>query len=192
GDIGRFAGSVTAAAPPRRPIDRSAPVADQLAALEQENEDLRAQLAEARFTGAVAKGQVAAQQGEPSAWPAEPPPGFAPEAFEANLKAEVAKVPGLEVHAIDCSEYPCVATLTTANPAEGWQDQVRTIPQTLTASTYPDANVWMGVSQMEDDAGAVTGAVGLALMPEGTSDAVKTRTNWRAGGLMQELEPPSE
>ncbi|MCA9495077.1 MAG: hypothetical protein KC621_34350, partial [Myxococcales bacterium] len=162
--------------------------AERVAALQAENEALRAELEELRFSEGVARGQLAASQGDPSEWPDEVPAGFAPEAFEANLRAAIAQFPGVEVHALDCGEYPCVAALTVDGSLQDWQDKLRELPKAMPQDLYGDAGVWMGMAQMDHD-GASQGAIGLSFMPQGEQgEPVRQRTNFRGQTLMQELE----
>jgi ferric-dicitrate binding protein FerR (iron transport regulator) len=162
-------------------------VQDQVAALRAENAALRDQLAEAQFTGAMARGQVAATQGEPVPWPDDVPAEFRPEAFEALLRAEVAKLPGFEVRAVDCSEYPCVTTVM-APAGEGWQGTVRQLAEGVSGALGDDVGTWMGLAVSETDAGTV-GGVGMAFAPGDamSDDAVRTRLDWRAGSMLHEI-----
>ncbi|MCB9684219.1 MAG: hypothetical protein H6738_00285 [Alphaproteobacteria bacterium] len=162
--------------------------AEKVAALRAENEALRAELEELRFSEGVARGQLAASQGDPSEWPDDVPAGFAPEAFEANLRAAIAQFPGVEVHALDCGEYPCVAALTVDGSLQEWQDKLRELPKAMPQDLYGDAGVWMGMAQMDHD-GVSQGAIGLSFMPQGEQgEPIRQRTNFRGQTLMQELE----
>lgn len=178
-------------------IAEGASPAERIAALESEVDTLRQKLAEAEFTGAVARGQIARAQGEPSPWPSDVDPSYLPAAFEENLRAEIAKIPGLALHQLDCEEYPCVATLLGKDLDGDLEEKLKALPESLTASTYAGAGVWMGLAKMETDAG-VQSAAGLALMPGGhgvsdaTSDAIRTRTDFRAGNLLRDLESSLE
>lgn len=184
-----------------RPIIHSQPVssiaagatdAQRVQALEAEIESLRQELAEAKFTGAVARGQVAQSQGEPSPWPVDVDPAYQPASFEANLRAEIEKIPGLTLHQLDCEEFPCVATLLGKDANGDLEKQIKALPESLQAS-YPNAGVWMGLAKMAGEDG-VQSAAGLALMPNDgkPNDTVRTRTDFRAGSLLRDLESQLE
>jgi hypothetical protein len=159
---------------------------ERAAALEAEVARLQQELAAARFEGAVARGQVAREQGEPSPWPKDVDPDFLPEAFEANVRAELAKIPGLEIHQLDCEEFPCVVTLTGKG---NFVEQLKALPETLTSAYYPDSGVWMGVANSEDEEGPRS-AAGISILPPGSEkdEGLRHRTNFRAGNLLRELE----
>jgi len=160
----------------------------RIAALERQVEELRKALAEAEFTGAVARGQLTASQGEPADWPADLPAAYRQEAFERSLAATISELPGAEIHAVDCSEYPCIATLKINQPAEGWEKQVEGYLDRLAASHYPKSDTWMAIAKSDAD-GAVVGGVGLAITPEYTlSDELRTRTQFRVTSLLGEIE----
>lgn len=100
---------------PRRAAPRavgtvSAP-ADRVAELEAELEAARQELAEAKFTNAIARGQLVAHQGTASPWPDDVPAAMTPEHFEAELVERLTALPDVEITRIDCGEYPCVAAL---------------------------------------------------------------------------------
>lgn len=166
----------------------------RVAALQAENAALRAELEEAKFTGAVARGQVAATQGEPIAWTDDVPAAYRPDAFEATLRAEVGKVPGFKVDTVDCSEYPCIATIVAANAGPNWQDQAKGVAEAI-SDTLPDgAGTWLAMMAAEDDAGVTTGGIGMSFTPRGdkelgANDAVRTRVDFRGQSLLKDLEP---
>lgn len=183
-------------APPRAALAGLAPITETppsedprtLEALEAENAQLRQQLAEAQFSSAVARGQVARSQGDPSPWPADLDPAWAPAAFEQHLRAEVAKIPGLELQQLDCEEFPCVATLLAKDLGDDWQKKLEQLPDNLTSTHYPDSGVWMGLANHKAQDGSNTVGVSLALLPEAPDEAVRTRTDFRAGTLLKELQ----
>jgi len=160
----------------------------RIAALERQVEELRKALAEAEFTGAVARGQLTASQGEPAEFPVDLPEAYRQAAFERNLAATISDLPGAEIHAVDCSEYPCIATLKVSQPAEGWEKQVEVYLEKLTASHYPKSDTWMAIAKSDAD-GTVFGGVGLAITPEYTlSEELRTRTQFRVTSLLGEIE----
>ena len=162
----------------------------RIAALERQVEELRQALAEAEFTSAVARGQLTASQGEPAEWPADVPEAYRQAAFERNLASTISELPGAEIHAVDCSEYPCIATLKVDEPAEGWEKQVELYLEKLAASHYPESDTWMAIAKADAD-GTVYGGVGLALTPEYTlSEEIRTRTQFRVTSLLGEIEHP--
>jgi hypothetical protein len=164
--------------------------AARIGALERQVEELRQALAEAEFTSAVARGQLTASQGEPAAWPDDLPEAYRQEAFERNLAATIAELPGAEIHAVDCSEYPCIATLQVDDPPDGWEKQVEQYLEKLTDSRYPKSDTWMAIAKADAD-GTVVGSVGLAITPEySLSEELRTRTQFRVTSLLGEIEHP--
>jgi ferric-dicitrate binding protein FerR (iron transport regulator) len=162
----------------------------RIAALEAQVEALSQALAEAEFAGAVTRGQLTASQGEPAPWPDGLPEAYQPAAFERNLEATLPRLPGAEVHALDCSEYPCIATLKITHPAEGWEKQVEAYVDDLSASHYPKSDTWIAIAKADAD-GAVAGGVGLAITPEyQLTEDLRTRTQYRVTSLLGELQHP--
>jgi hypothetical protein len=163
--------------------------AEQIAQLRAENAELKQKLQEAEFSGAIARGQVASTQGVPSEWPDPVPEGFGPAEFDSKLRAAVAKVPGLAVHDVDCSEYPCLALLTTTGDVSDLQPKLKDLGKDLTGTS--DAGLWIAVSSAEDDeTGATTTSIGLAMLPEDTREdpGIRTRTDYRGQSMLQGLE----
>ncbi len=159
----------------------------RIAALERQVEELRQALSEAEFTGALARGQLTASTGEPAEFPADLPDAYRQEAFERNLAAAIAELAGAEIHELDCSEYPCIATLKINQPAEGWEKQVEVFLEKLTASHYPKSDTWMAIAKSDAD-GVLFGGVGLAITPEYTlSEELRTRTQFRVTSLLGEI-----
>ena len=161
----------------------------RISQLEAENEALKEKLAEAEFTGAVARGQVAATQGEPVPWTDDIPAAFRPAAFEALVKEQVASVDGFEIEAIDCSEFPCVTTIV--GPAgDGWQAQAKALAEGISTGLGEDVGTWMGLSIAQTDEGT-TGGIGLAFAPPDDmgDDSIRTRLDYRAQSMLHDLEP---
>ncbi|MEZ4240068.1 MAG: hypothetical protein R3F59_28750 [Myxococcota bacterium] len=187
GQTQRFDG----AAPAPRPAPTGT-LSEQVQSLQQENDALRQQLAEAQFTGAVARGQVAATQGDPVPWTDDVPAAMRPEAFEALLKAEVAKHPGFVVQSVECSEFPCVTTIL--GPTGGdWKDGMRGLAEDLSAALGDDVGTWMGMALAETDQGS-TGGVGLAFAPAGElqEEPLRTRLNFRGQSALHDLSDQLE
>jgi hypothetical protein len=160
----------------------------RIAALESQVEELRKALAEAEFSSAVTRGQLTASQGAPAEWPeglAEP---YLPAAFARHLHATLSDLPGAEVHELDCSEYPCIATLRITDPSEGWEKQVEAYVGKLTETHYPASDSWIAIAKSDAD-GVVVGGVGLAITPEfQLTEELRTRTQFRVTSLLAEIE----
>lgn len=153
---------------------------------------LREKLAQAEFAAAVAQGQVAATQGEAVPWPANVPEAYRPDAFEAHVREALAAFPGVQVHEVDCSEFPCILTVTGIAADEDHQVQVEGVRNALTVGPYADSELWMGVTHSETDEGAAL-SVGIALRPEGATaddEAVQVRTDWRGRQLLDAIGGP--
>ena len=93
------------------PADASPEV--QVAALRRENAQLQEELDGLRFEAKMARGQLARVVGEPAEWPDNPPAALSPETFESTLKEMLEGREGVELVSVDCSEYPCVARLSS-------------------------------------------------------------------------------
>jgi ferric-dicitrate binding protein FerR (iron transport regulator) len=162
--------------------------ASRIAALEAEVHELRRRLEQSELQGAFARGQLTAQQGPPSEWPAEVGEAYRPAAFEQHLKTALADLPGAEIHALDCSEYPCIVTLRITDTSPGWEARVEAFVDELGTEHYPNSDTWMAIAK-SDDEGHVVGGVGLAFSPEySLTEDMRTRTHYRAGSLLQEIE----
>lgn len=170
----------SATLPPRPRLPDGATAAQRIASLEAEVVDLRAKLAEVEFTHAVARGQLLAEQGEPLPWPEDLAEYLRPDAFETMIRENVATIPGLTVHSIDCSEFPCIAALRASDPAEGWEDRLRTLPPAI--SPGEELGVWMAIT-----GGDVKGTtVGMALMPGEGGEELSRRIEWRSRALLED------
>lgn len=163
---------------------RAAPpsdAAERVAWLESENRRLQDELDRERIASAVARGRVSEAQGTPRPWPASVPAGFAPAEFEATVRAAAAEA-GLELHDVDCAEFPCIATFVLADGPLEPRDQM----QALTDALGDEHNVWVGVSSRESpDASGSAAAVSFS--PPGADGALTRRTSFRADALLEAL-----
>lgn len=164
-------GGAAAAEPPK-----SAPIAERVAWLEGENERLRGALAQSQLEGALARGQVAQATGSPFPWPADVPPGFAPEDFEASIRAAAAKHPELRVEEIDCGEFPCMVSFTGGDA------------RTLAGGVERDGGEWVMASVTDRGDEPTTVSV-LAFIPPGYEENpdLQVRMEWRGKALMSGL-----
>lgn len=107
------------------PTDREA-LEHRLGELEKELAATREALQLEQFSGAIARGQLAAVQGTPAPWPADVPPAMTADRFAAELAARLAEFPQVEVEVVDCAEYPCIAALryVGADQSLEWGDDV--------------------------------------------------------------------
>jgi hypothetical protein len=158
-----------------------------IARLQAENDAMAEALEASRFEGAVARGQLQAQQGEHQPWPADLDPSFAPEGIEATLAAVLADYPELSLAELDCSEYPCVARLDAAHAGDGFEGRVRGFADALKGELAEDAGLWLGIAKSEEDDGTASAAISMAVAPKGDleNEAILARTDYRAKTLME-------
>lgn len=179
-----------AAAPPAGPREGEAPAAT-IARLSRELDAARADLAaaeaalgEARLGATVAQGQLAFERGEPVPWPDDLPDGFRPAAYEATVRAEVAKIPGATLLDLDCAEFPCIAIIQSPSTEPGWPEHLRPITDALAAGAR--VNTSLSASQWNDGQRDVAAAA-VAVSPEGHGGPdVDTRTKWRAQAALED------
>jgi hypothetical protein len=131
---------------PSQGFDRTA-ATERMAALESELDGLRLQLA-------LAEGRARHFEGEALPFPADLPEAYGPAAMEAFVRAELARIPEVELLRLDCSEYPCLTVLRSRSTDEDWVDQAAAIHNNLQAKGFPgeDQSVTgMGLHRQDGD-----------------------------------------
>jgi hypothetical protein len=162
---------------------------DELSALRAENLDLRQRLAEASFSGAVARGQLEAVEGRPVPWPDDAPAGMRPEVYESSLRALLEGQPGAELSAIDCTEYPCVAVITGVGEAG-----LAEVPKALIEQVA--AGLPVGLAELaakREDGPDAPVSLAFVIMPgdeQGVPPELATRSEHRARRLLEEVGEP--
>jgi hypothetical protein len=127
---------------------QSAARQQQIQELERQLEEVQHALDEARFEGALTRGQLAALQGTPSEWPADVPEALTPARFRAELEAHLAGLPDVAVAEVDCAEYPCIAALHYTGPAAGddWNQPLGSAARAWISEALGTENVSMSVN----------------------------------------------
>lgn len=173
---------------PQRP---SAPVsAESRAELQAEIASLKEELAKERFAGALVRGQLKAGQGEPVDWPdAGVPDDFTQGRFEASLREQLAQegFEHLALTDVDCSEYPCLASLRYTGPDEGmeWgQDALERFDPWI-GGNFPNANVSASHSGFRtDDQNERFMVLGVH---DAGAEGVDDRVRWRMNQMVELL-----
>lgn len=144
-----------------------------VARLSAERDQLAQALEEARFEGALTRGQLAQHQGEPIPWDDTIPAAFRPEAVEKGITAFLADHPELELANLDCDEFPCIATFSPTGAAGGADpmDFAKDLPKAYAGALFGDgAAVMASVAAHEGDDGAETRLVSVAAVPADRRD----------------------
>lgn len=127
---------------------------ERIQALEAELMEAKRALGEQRFATALLEGQLKAGQGEPVPWPVDGVPAdFRPDVFEARLAEKIAGIDDLEIDRVDCSEYPCLATLHHTGDAETmeWAEQALAELKPWFDSSWEQASLTANNSGFEID-----------------------------------------
>jgi hypothetical protein len=165
------------------------PGADEVTRLRAEVADLQAQLAEASMSGAVARGQLALEQGTPVAWPDDVPEALRPAAFEATVRAALASSGvAADLELVDCGEYPCLAVLRPRSLDGDMGAAVKPFVAALEPVVPDIAAALIGTRFQDGD--KEVGLVAVALGAPGdleTGGDVGRRTEWRAGTIARDL-----
>jgi hypothetical protein len=168
--------------------DREA-LEDRLVSLERELAATREALELEQFSGALARGQLEAEQGVPSPWPSTVPPGMTADRFAAELTSRLEGVPEVEIEVVDCAEYPCIAAVryVGADQSLEWGGEATEKIAAWAAEAYgADHALSLNRSKfVEDDREAryiVFGAHGADEDPN-----VKERESWRMETLVEQL-----
>ncbi|MEZ4237178.1 MAG: hypothetical protein R3F59_13695 [Myxococcota bacterium] len=177
-----------AAAPGAPPVTAVAAQAE-VTRLEGELAAAKQALAESEFSGALARGQLAAMQGTPSPWPEDAPAALRPEAFRAGLEAQLAELPDVSVAELDCAEYPCVAALHYTGTAEEreWSQQLRDAMQDWLRASVP-GGLSVSVNTSRFDQGDASEAYVIFGGYEGERESdVGQRTDFRIDAMVDQL-----
>ncbi len=181
-----------AAAAPRHDEPVADTVSDlraQVVALQAELDQARQEADGAKLAGAIANGQLANVQGQPAVWPTDVPAALRPEAYEADVRAAVASIPGAKVTDVDCSEYPCLAlvTLSTDGDVDALGPQLDGVSKSLRSGPWngiKDLAVTVGQAVDANDDGP-GGSVVLGIgAGASVSPDVLQRTKYRLDTLM--------
>lgn len=153
--------------------------------------ELEAELARLRLENQLASGRLLAHEGKPYDWPAETPAGFRPAEFEARVRAAAGVVPGAEVVAVDCDEYPCIAVLRSATEGKEGMDSLSGVQESMQKDPAFGGEVsvvGMGYAN-EDEKGDVVRLYGFSLLPGKKEDPdLSTRIQFRADGLLKDTD----
>ncbi len=186
GETHRIPGHAPIVVAPRTPEERRLDVAR----LEAELEAAEKALAEAKFEGALTRGQLQAVQGVPSEWPKDVPEAVTPERFKAELEARLADVPDIEISHVDCDEYPCIAAIryTGANTEDGWQAPIGDGVRGWLEGVYgPDGlSISTNTSRFRNGDKSASYVIFGAHSGEDAPD-VGTRTEYRIDGMVDDL-----
>ncbi|MCA9568207.1 MAG: hypothetical protein KC656_10205 [Myxococcales bacterium] len=160
----------------------------EVARLREELAATKKALDEERFAAALVRGQLTAGQGEPVPWPTSGvPAAFARDAFEASVKAQIAELPDVEVSGVDCSEYPCLATIryTGASDTMEWTEGLMKRLEPWFDGQFTDAAVSASGSGFKNDGRdekfLTFGVVG------GQDEAIDQRMRWRMNQVTEQL-----
>lgn len=152
--------------------------------------ELQDQLEAARFSGAVASGQLEAHVGSPQAWPTDLPEGFTPQAMAARVE-QVLEAHGdtLALTEMDCSEYPCI---TVFQPPAGvatddWHDLAKPALEALGAELEAGLSVYASKFKGDEGEAALMGVVLTPPDAGGRDTELGARTKYRSTTLMEEL-----
>ncbi|MFT4627582.1 MAG: hypothetical protein ACI8PZ_006268 [Myxococcota bacterium] len=161
--------------------------AQTIARLTEALEAATTRLAEADFERAVASGQLAVIQGEPSEWPDDVPDAYQPEAFEEGVRAAIADFPGTELVEVECSEYPCLGAIRLSDDIDT-QALGESLKEWVTGALGTDSlSLSMNRSKFVGDEGeadfVLFGAHG-----GGRDDDVGRRIEHRMDGMVDMLE----
>jgi len=140
--------------PPRRVairVDPDTSPADREAMLVAEIGRLRDELRGAEVTAAVARGQLAAHEGDPVPWPDDLPDQYRREAFEEAIEAALEDVPFGDLEVLDCNEYPCFAVIRSHETGDGWQHAVDDFATLLRAGAGEEVGVMQHLSGIGRD-----------------------------------------
>ncbi|MCB9778474.1 MAG: hypothetical protein H6742_07925 [Alphaproteobacteria bacterium] len=179
----RTGGTVPARALDPRSTDDVAVLRDEVARLQQENESLR-------LENALVRGSLAAHQGEAVPWPDDAPAALQPRAFEDAVRAAVDRADGLDLLAVDCDEFPCLAILRSADAGPDWAERVQAVPQGLAeelGGDEPLSVMAMARGEVDDDGNEVMLSAFALLPSQGDPRALGPRIDYRAEGLMEGL-----
>ena len=168
---------------------RDAALEARVEALQAELATIEGELATERFGAAITRGQLKAEQGEPSEWPDEASDALREERIRDELATRLDELEGFGVQEVDCYEFPCIVALhyTGDDDTLEWGRPVADEVGAWAEEQLDDANISMTQSIFredgEPDARFVLFAVDDGTGGEGTGD----RTEWRLDQLSGRL-----
>ena len=141
---------------------------------------LTAELEKVKLERAMAVGQLRRVQGTPQEWPTEVPSLYKPDGFRQFLDGRVRGLPGAEVLATDCEEYPCIAIIRSNSDAPDWVKELDPLSKDLEAAGFGDSISVMGAaSETRDDDGRGTRLYAWGVAPGERGSEVADRMNTR-------------
>jgi hypothetical protein len=161
--------------------------------LQAELSQLREENARLRTEAEIARGQLSTHEGQPQPWPADLSADYRPAAWEARVRAEVAKVPGVEVDRVDCEEFPCITVLKAAGGTPGDKRFEGLLESLAPRDSGNAVAAWASEQQGRDDT-EPTQLFALVNIPgESMNPDVQLRTKHRVDQALEELAetPPS-
>lgn len=160
-----------------------------LRSTQAELDETRQRLLAEKFAGDLLRGQLARHEGRPSPWPDEGVPrDFEPDHFEDRLTELLAAREDLEVHQVDCAEYPCIAVLRYTGETDGdWAAAAYDVVQPWIDENYPDgARTFKGSSSLTQN-GETQTFIRFSAHARGAGKALGERTSWRSDQLFADL-----
>ncbi len=150
-------------------------------------EQLEAELALASFSGQLKDGRLMALEGVPQDFPADLDPRHKPARFEQRLQGALALGEG-ELVAVDCSEFPCLVTLTTDAEGDRWDEGLRPIAEAMQADEDDRLSIWASGFQKDED-GPTANYWTFAVTPDAyaADEDLKQRTSFRSDAITEEL-----
>lgn len=163
--------------------------APRVRALEAELAEAKRALAEQTFTNELLKGQLKAGQGEPAVWPTSGVPAdFQREVFEERLAEKVGGIEHLEIDRVDCSEFPCLATLhyTGDSTTMEWAEDALSQLQPWIDASWEDASITSNNSGFGIN-GRRESYMTLGVHGSPADDALDERLRWRVDQVVEQL-----
>lgn len=149
-------------------------------------EALEQALLQESFEGQLKDGRIVSHEGVPQAFPDDLDPSYAPNAYEAALLQAIEDNGEGELVSLDCSEFPCLATLTIDGHDDNWSDALQPIAESLVQGEGDGLNIW--ASGFRTDEGQHN-YWSFAITPElyQDDDALDQRTEYRMMAVVDDL-----
>lgn len=180
-----FGGPTVTSPPSAGPAPVEQPDPARVAELEEELDRLREELGQERFAKILMKGQLEAERGLPTEWPADVSAQMSAEGFPDALAELAARIPDVELVQTDCEEYPCVGALRYTGQEAGmeWMQQAsREVKAWVEAGMGDQVSLNMSGLADGDDADA-----SRYMMFGAHADERGSNTSQRLGRRMEEL-----
>jgi len=183
GDVEVFGGIEAAEAAPR--VTRTAPEIT-VSEADERIEELERELEKAKFEKALVEGRVMAHEGVEHPFPDDLDLRYTPEGYpEAIQQAVLANGEG-ELVDVDCSEFPCMATLTIDTDEEDWGELLEPVADAMKSGG--DDKIWINASTF----GGVDGedhfwTVVVLPLDHWEDEDLSTRTKWRTDQKVDEM-----